>query len=285
MNKSLTFFIPGKTFLIGEYVALLGGPNLIFCQKPYFKATVFDKAKNPNKKCILHPESPAGLYLRKHQLPFGLIMDNPFSPPGGLGASTAEFLAIYLAHLDKNNNELQIESLKKDYLALFENHKPSGADLVAQSQKGLVIQQKNKPPQSLTTWPFENLGLFLIHTQKKLATHLHLKALNLQKDFNRLAKISQKTIDAVLEKDESTFINSINAAATELAHLELVASHSKDILNLLNKEPAILAAKGCGAMGADVIALFYEQNKKGAILDFFKSHQITPIADEQSLAY
>jgi len=52
----------------------------------------------------IHPESPAGLWwLRQRFADQGLRWLDPYQGKGGLGASSAQFVAAYLAgcHLDK----------------------------------------------------------------------------------------------------------------------------------------------------------------------------------------
>ncbi len=55
----MKFFIPGKTFLVGEYAVLLGGAALGLATKPYFELTEADDEKRGND---FHSDSPAGRY-------------------------------------------------------------------------------------------------------------------------------------------------------------------------------------------------------------------------------
>ena len=57
----MKFFIPGKTFLVGEYAVLLGGAALGLATKPYFELTETEADEAADE---FHPDSPAGRYLK-----------------------------------------------------------------------------------------------------------------------------------------------------------------------------------------------------------------------------
>ncbi len=100
---SMVFSIPGKTFLAGEYLALYEGPTLVFLSQPYFELSV---NKGHGETAGIHKESPAGLFIRKHQeyfANFDLKFIDPYSGRGGFGASTAQFLGCYALWLFKES--------------------------------------------------------------------------------------------------------------------------------------------------------------------------------------
>ena len=58
--------VPSKTFIVGEYIALKGGPTLILSTNPRFelKATSSNPYFSDIEK-LAHPDSPAGKLIRK----------------------------------------------------------------------------------------------------------------------------------------------------------------------------------------------------------------------------
>lgn len=86
--------IPGKIFISGEYAALKGMPALSVAVNPGF---VFKNSSS----LVFHLESPAG---RIHSQLTGDFFD-PYNNMGGLGRSTAEFIAA-IVNLNPNENDI-----------------------------------------------------------------------------------------------------------------------------------------------------------------------------------
>ena len=90
---------PGKTFFLGEYAVLDEGVGLLCCTKPQFKLIV--KKDFSGEFLGVHPDSPAGLWVRQNQWilkDFHLEFRDPHLGRGGFGASTAQFLLVYIFH-------------------------------------------------------------------------------------------------------------------------------------------------------------------------------------------
>lgn len=283
MNKSIK--IPGKTFLFGEYIATKGGASLIFTSQPLFelKVELASCASSP-----FHPESPAGKFYQKYQTalePFHFDFINPYQL-GGLGASTAEFLSLYLftqslVGLEKLTDKALIELYQS--FNIKTGIKPSGADLIGQMHQGIHYFYPNKNIQKKHPWPFDDLSLILFHTNKKLATHEHLQTLKIKNNLSKLQNIADNAYQAFTEADSQAFIDEINHYSGELKALNLVANHSQAILSEYKKNPLILASKGCGALGADVIMLLCKPSSKAPLVSFIKKQNYPLIADETSL--
>ena len=105
------------------------------------------------------------------------------------------------------------------------------------------------------TWPFQDIGFLLLHTGQKLATHHHLQTIKLPSQINLLASIVDMAKEALQHVDSHCMIDAVNAYHQQLAHLHLVAEHSIKHITFFQNQPDILAVKGCGAMGADVLLL------------------------------
>lgn len=286
--------IPGKTFLLGEYAVLRHGTALIVCTQPYFTLKILLQKNKKELTSPFHPESAAGKFIQDHTAIFDhhdLIWSSPY-PQGGFGGSTAEFLACYQFYYQqtKNNNFIDTSENLSDLYKTYMNYAyqgigipPSGADLVAQTQTNIVYIQKKITSHrfSITSndWPFQDLSLLLFKTPYKLATHHYLATLNTDKknnlpDFSVLSDLTQKGYHALQEKNQAVFIDSINAYSLELAKLGLTAEPIQQLLASLLIHPACLAIKGCGAMGADVIAAIVLRSQENTFIEAAQAHQL-----------
>lgn len=280
--------IPAKTFILGEYCALLGGPSLIFTHTPYFKLTL--NRHDTGALCGIHPDSPGGKLYQSHRSSFmryQLDFQDPYRGLGGLGASSAQYLGIYQAHHQLNAMTSERSSLLESYWRHAyqkEGMKPSGADVVAQSVGGLCFFHP-KTRQCLSyDWPFESLSLLLVHTNNKLATHEHLKTLTLENDIGELNILVQRAHEAVKKKDPNAFLDAVSHFGEGLQQRQLVAPHTLNLLKQLHACPDILAAKGAGAMGADILLILCQKQGEKTVRERLQQHGLSVIATEQALS-
>lgn len=268
--------IPAKTFLIGEYLALKGGPSLIALTNPCFS---LDKTKQ------LHPNCVASRFWQAKTnttIPFGLC--DPFQGIGGMGASSAEFLLAYYNYYGNFSN---LEKLRQEYLefAKGKGQLPSGYDVLAQTQEGICLVQAPYKEKIHFNWLFTELDFVLIHTGKKLPTHRHLEQSTANFDWRKLAQATELGIEALSAKDADRWLDSIMRFQLHLNKLGLLAAHSQElILDLQNHFP-ILAAKGCGAMGADVVAIFIEKSNYVQLIDDLTRKGVNVLASAQDLYF
>lgn len=254
-----TWSIPAKTFLLGEYVAIAGESAIVLTTSPCFELTLTDK---PGLHGI-HPESPAGTWWLEHgQAGVGLQWHDPYQGRGGLGASSAQFLGAYLA------SQPSLTSLLDAYFHSAwqgDGLRPSGYDVLAQSQTGcVVIDRQNGSCQSYS-WPFPDLDFLLLHTGQKLATHHHLQTAVLPSHLNKLTAIVDSAKRAFENNESQGIVDAVNAYHLQLARMDLVADHSMRCIASLKKQPGIVAIKGCGAMGADVLLVITHANQSVAL--------------------
>ncbi|HEV2614086.1 MAG TPA: hypothetical protein VGV92_05200 [Gammaproteobacteria bacterium] len=228
---------PSKTFLIGEYAVLSGGPAILLATPPYFS---WDNE---------------GFY-------------DPYDGLGGFGASGAEFVIAAKRQGVVDAWKL-LDSYKKKSLA------GSGADVVCQWTGGMTYFYAREKIIERINWPFENLVIGLIHTGYKIKTHEHLEKLS-QNNFSGLEKIVLDCLGSVQRKDQRLFLEAINNYYLELDKLGLVADTTKVLLNKLktNTPNIILASKGCGAMGADVVLVMIEKKNKDTLEAFCKTENL-----------
>lgn len=251
----MAYSIPAKTFLLGEYVALFGGPAIIATTTPCFEVACSDAGAE-----AFHPDSPAGMYLQDKTQKLAHWHD-PYAGIGGLGASSAQFLGAYLANTVTET--LNHDALLHAYwqCAKHAKQKPSGYDVLAQASAGLVYLHHHKEEYQSFGWPFADIGFLLLHTGNKLATHHHLDAVELDKAKleQTLTPIVERAKAAIKIKSAKHFIAAINDYARALDALDLVCDETRALLKTLSSE--VLAAKGCGAMGADVLLLVLPKDK------------------------
>jgi len=288
---SLVFSIPGKTFIAGEYLALHGGPALLLASQPRFELEV---SQGTGKNQSIHPQSPAGKLITEqlhYFSQFDLNFVDPHQGRGGFGASTAQFLAVY-ALLMWGNSVFHEPQQFLDYRHLLETYykaawngqglRPSGADLIGQLQGSLTFFDKGQGQISVKSWPFEDLEFFVIHTGNKVATHTHLQNLehfpeeHLLKDFSLIRQAFEAA-------DSGLFVNAINDYALTLKTLNFTCEETLKLLASVKSLNGVLAAKGCGALGADVIFVVCQKGQSVSLLHFLQQQKLEVTATGQDI--
>ncbi|MFN3455885.1 MAG: hypothetical protein ACK41T_13100 [Pseudobdellovibrio sp.] len=269
--------IPGKTFLVGEYAALLGGPCLGLATSPCFTLKeTFLKAENADGE-FAHPESAAGLYqaeLKEKRLA-GCKLNNPYHV-GGFGASTAEFIALYLdaeinanavsAPYDSRLGKINlVEKAFLKYRELYQEKKkeqPSGADLVTQmlGQVTFFDYREGLFKVERLAWPFEELDFLIYSTGLKIKTHEHLRQLD-RNMLEPLCNLSLNVIQTFKNKQSSNFLTEMDKWILALEKLNLTHPQIIDLKLVLEKNIQDIKVKPCGALGADVILVLVERSK------------------------
>jgi mevalonate kinase len=279
----MKWLIPSKTFLLGEYAALAEASALILTTAPCFELTTTPQEQLSG----IHPESPAGIWWQEQNCSKnGLSWYDPYSGRGGLGASSAQFLASYLASCAIKSIEPELNPMLSAYYNSSwtgKGLKPSGYDVIAQSQQGCVYINKQKKIVTSFNWPFHNLSFFLIHTGIKIATHHHLQDAKLPAHIDYLSSLVDEAKYAFEKLDAQKFITSINNYHKKLTELNLVAEHSLKLIQQFKDYPEILAIKGCGALGADVLLLLTSTSEALILADKLKREHCTILATERNI--
>lgn len=252
MNRA-SLKIPSKTFLLGEYGVLFGGPIVVLTHAPFFEARGNSCSSN------FHSESPASLLMSKYGLTKDFDFFDPHDGGGGFGGSTAEVVASLKGRVD-----IGVDELYNDYIKLFSSKdvRPSGADLYSQwsesspNLKGFKISVFKNGKTSSLNWPFKDIGLLIYKRPKKLQTHNHLNEISKNsKDFNKLISIAENGIEFLKNSDPS-FFDEVNSFAKEQSRLSLLDSDAFLEVERLKKSPEVVGARACGAMGVDVVTVF-----------------------------
>ncbi len=123
---------------------------------------------------------------------------DPYHGQGGLGASSAQFIAVYLAHHTRQQQAISKEQLLADYLACTKQGKglqPSVMMSWQQLQKGCVYLDRNAGLCQSYPWVFEDLNFILLRTGNKVVTHTHLQEtspITPSKTLNNLVELANK---------------------------------------------------------------------------------------------
>lgn len=280
----MKWIIPAKTFLLGEYAAIAEGSALLITTNPCFELSLSD---NKNATGI-HPQSPAGIWWQQERCDDnGISWYDPYNGAGGLGASSAQFLACYLATCNLKHIQPHMKQMLEAYYQCSwsgNGLKPSGYDVVAQSQTGCVYINKQKRIIQSYDWPFKNLSFFLLRTGVKLATHQHLQNSTLPSQIDYLSTLSDEGRQAFANNNSQLLINAVNNYHQTLAELNLVAQHSLDSIKSLKSIPEILALKGCGALGADILLIITAREDKQALKNQLLAENWSILASEDNLS-
>ncbi len=341
--KSYEVMIPGKTFLVGEYLALEGGPSVVANTHPSFRFRwTLEQADGGAARIEhgFHPESPAGKFLNRLNASRLLGTEkatiefhDPHYGKGGLGASTAEFLGAWVferwatefEHADIRDHRELVESLANHlgevaplwkserygsarFRDLLDSYRlvvetGSGADLVSQAAGGIAVWDGVADQMRKFTWPFSELSMTLLKTGRKLQTHRYLAESvqgggmpssmstsvglkPLEPDFvEDMREWVREAIQGLAFSDADRFIAAVRGTGRALANTGRVASHTSTILDELSEESEIRAAKGCGAMGSDVILVLHDGSRQASakLLDLQARHGLELAATENDL--
>lgn len=288
----MVFSVPGKTFLAGEYLAVKAGPALLFLSQPCFELHV---SKGSGKAPQIHPESPAGKFMALHEnyfCGFDLNFQDPYNGKGGFGASTAQFLSVYALWAQQETPAQDMQRLL-DFRHLLETYyqvawngegqRPSGADLIGQLKGSLTFFDKAEGLISVKTWPFSDIEFYLLHTGNKIATHEHLKTLpdfdesGLRSSFSAI----RKSFDTANSDD---FVEGVKSYAAALKDLGFTCDPTLNLLEKIRQIHGVKAAKGCGALGADVVLVVTEKNNSQDFIQFCQTEKIALISSSHKIS-
>jgi mevalonate kinase len=304
-DSEISLSVPGKTFLLGEYLALFGGPSLIAATGPAFqlkvkkqKQSLLERNEQPAELALpFSAASPAGRFISSRPDLFAacsIRFSDPHDGQGGLGASSAQFALAYMyAHpefataLVIANAERQSQTPDINWLSLLDIYRqfawsgegtpPSGADVIGQLAGEISWFDGRTRQLQRYSWSFPDLDFTLLRTGMKLATHEHLKSspshLNsASQDLLRAAVEGAKT--ALELNDEALFCSSVLHFAAELKAAGLVAEKTAKMIRELERAGFTRAVKGCGAMGADIVLLLHDRADRARVARWARENPI-----------
>ena len=254
---------PAKTFIIGEYAVLDGGPAIVLNTSPRFTCRI-QKSSNGDQ-IDLSENSPAGQWVKKQSQDFQSVeidwLDD-YKTKGGLGFSSAQFNILYAysfilreGHID----QITPQEVWRSYRKLnFEGFIPSGADIITQWVGGVTIFEQSPLSIESLTSSLPELDCLVLRTGDYFETHKYLKNFKMG-DMSELKKIAEIAVASMKDRDENAFTSAINDYRKILKRKNYITARSDEILNRLEKVKAIKALKACGAMGAETIIVFYNK--------------------------
>lgn len=299
---------PSKTFLIGEYAVLDGGHGVVVSTGPRFRVDFKEVAKEEESYVKgLSPQGPPMDFLKDNLdifSHFAMDMHDPHEHKGGFGWSSAQFLFLYM--IKEWVRQAKPDILPKiDRAALLEEFlayswdgdgwAPSGLDVLSQLEgKILFLQSPRKiidgkvapiefsEYHQIKDWPFEDIQFVLLRTGKKVATHSHLS--NLQGiRTSSLGKLAEESGKSLLDKDEEEFIRTINQYKNDLREQDLVDPASWNTQQELMQRPEVLAIKGCGALGADVLLVIVVTELLEDFLEFIEEEEFLVVGTSETI--
>jgi isopentenyl-diphosphate Delta-isomerase len=275
------FTVPSKTFLLGEYITLFNGPALILNTYPRFKLIVQEK----NDQCVSPHRGITGAaanFIKKNSSFFNnytLTFIDPFSGLGGFGASSAQFGMLFTLKNYFSNATSSIIDTIASYRAMSGNHKKyqaSGVDVIAQLQGGLTYYHRERNFIKKYNWPFIDLSFCLIHTGIKIITAQHLDKL-INVNIHGLTDIAFNGVAALEQNDSAAFCHAIRNYSLTMLKNGLVCKDTADLLSLIVSYPQVLAAKGCGALAADVILVLLNSTDVNQFMRWADYQRLTVI--------
>lgn len=273
----MKFFIPGKTFLVGEYSVLLGGAALGLATRPYFELTYSEGGEVTH----FHPGSPAGLYLAKHQAHVSVAINDQYEiqgARGGFGKSTAEYFAAVIPDLLKNKPNFF--NILAEYKSL---HSGSGIDLAFQYFGQVTLADPTLNFYQNFDWNFPNLDFLIVSTGLKVPTHEHLSKLDLD-SLTELVPISNKITNIYAENKEDDFIYHMNLWCEMLNANHLTHLNSVHLKMFLEKKDEIRLVKPCGALGADVVLVFFDKQHEDTVRSYIAQAKLLVQAHSHNLS-
>jgi mevalonate kinase len=282
---NINFSAPSKTFLAGEYAVLAGGPALILNTAPRFTLTAVKDGKS--SVTGIPAGSPAAKWIEQRspllnewKIEFG----DPHLGAGGFGASSAQFLFVHaLTTLLQISVSRAVEGL--DLKALWNDFKvlsggqASGADLMAQATGGVALVHGAEAHAE--AWPFPELEFAILRTGNKVATHQHLAELHREPVEHLIAPANLVT-ERFSAGSVDKFIQSVQAYSMILRELHLQAPSTLVLLKKIEEQSWCKAAKGCGALGADTLLVFFARGDAEAASRYFTEQKLERMSSELS---
>lgn len=288
----LNFSCPSKTFLLGEYLVLNNGSALLMTAAPRFELKI--QTRGQGQVHGIHADSPAGNWIRQNRLVFEKVnvdFIDPYKGLGGFGASSAQYLLTHIANQVLKNpdkhDDFNIEQIWRAYrqmeMVSDEGLRPSGADVVAQFMGGFSEVHMEPFSGRAFAWPMADYEVILAHTGNKMPTHEHLRGLK-RVNTDELEWIYARAIETLEVGDAPAFFDSVNDYYAELLELGLVAESTQVAVTSLLNKPFIQAAKGCGAMGSDVVAVFVSKENAVRAKALLKELGLRYVSDTTQVA-
>lgn len=281
----------------------MGGSAFLITTKPGFEMEF--KASTDEQSCPFHPQSPAGLFYennREFYSSWNVSFTDHYQGRGGFGASTAQFigLSFFKRQTEQVNAAISQSSFYKSIWQDYQDintqlnpntrtaHLPSGYDLWAQlmgavcAVKRITVNGNVQFNHRRMVWPFSDLEFYIVPTGFKVATHEHLGNLD-PESLKGLSQLSDTMMVSLHAKDSDGFIDSLRLWNKRLTSLKLVHPHTQELLGKLNEYSEIVVAKGCGALGADILFVAFKRSHQQRVKSILNDLNLNEAYDHSDL--
>ena len=287
----LTLSAPAKTFLVGEYAVLAGGPALMLSTAPRFQLRV---TRGETAVIGIPTGSPAARWLdaRRPLLEdFALEFIDPYEGAGGLGASGAQFLMVHVlttflqSAFARTIDGPDLSALWSDYRALAAGG-GSGADVLAQATGGVAEVDLTLTTARARPWPYPELGWTLVRTHRRVATHEHVATLAADTP-SLFVRPAQECVEAFGAAPAEVFVSKLKVFTETIAEYGLRAETTANLIERLASEPWCLLAKGCGALGAEVILILHPstERERERVREHLRRQSLHTIATDRDMTH
>lgn len=286
---TLTLSAPSKTFLSGEYAVMAGAPAIVLLTEPRFR---MDVTKGSGQVVGIPEGSPARkwLALRRPLLSeLKIEFHDPHGGAGGLGASGAQFLLSHCLTTFLQSSFARvlggpvIADVWNDQQVLSEGI-GSGADVLAQAAGGVAVVDAESRSAKSVDWPYPEIHWTIVRTHQKIATHEHLKKLDRAR-LDVLIEPAKTCAESFGQGGPGKFVENLKQFAAVLRRCELQAPAAQSLVNLLENESWCLAAKGCGALGADTVLFLYPSAERERVGAFVRKTSLQTVATQATLSH
>jgi hypothetical protein len=118
--------------------------------------------------------------------------------------------------------------------------------------------ERNTGKLQTFAWPFQEMEFFLLKTTEKLPTHEHLNSLS-EFNFEPMQVPMQMLRQGLSDVNWDLFLAGLRDFRGQIQANAWLSHASAKLIHKLESNPEIIFAKGCGAMGADVLFILFQK--------------------------
>ena len=293
--------IPGKIHLIGEHSVLYGKSAILAPVNLYLSAKI-TKSKTKQILGIIHYDDAIFKMQNlieekikqrfKTEIPnYKIEIDKTKIPVGaGLGTSaslSSAFTICLLKFLKLNFKSKDIFEIALEGEKVFHGN-PSGGDLAAVLNEGVILFKKNKKDFKITPLriksPKNINNLILINSGKPLETTSEMVSKvnsfykeykdRLDKIFNSQEKLAKKLLKTLTTEDTALFLEIIKQAEKNLENLGVVGKKAKAIIRDIESLKGAAKITGAGGIknGSGMILALHKNPR--VLIEFAKKNKL-----------
>jgi mevalonate kinase len=153
----------------------------------------------------------------------------------------------------------------------------SGADLLAQMEGHVSIVSMEKCEASSQGWPYKDIGFMIARTGQKIPTHEHLAGLK-NDHLQALREPASEAVASFGRDSGAEFARKVKSYSYALREMGFQSPHTLELIAPIEKQDWCLAAKGCGAFGADTLLVLFAEHAREDVLEFLRARKLELVA-------